>query len=171
MVILCINTSIKKCSGVSSYNSQKKHLDQEVNPNDASLRSSYWKIRIFVSYLVIRCIQYVIFMFKLYSSTFSCDNLDMELFSISISSPPEVLLGKLVLKICSKFTGEHPGQSAISVKLLCNLIQFALLHRCSPVNLLHIFRTSFPKNTSGGLLLYFNKPGILSYRLLIVSKI
>ena len=24
---------------------------------------------------------------------------------------------------------------------------------CSPVNLLHIFRTTFPKNTSGGLLL------------------
>ena len=26
-------------------------------------------------------------------------------------------------------------------------------HGCSPVNLLHIFRTPFPKNTSGGLLL------------------
>ena len=30
------------------------------------------------------------------------------------SSRPEVLLGKGVLKICSKFTGEHPCQSAIS---------------------------------------------------------
>ena len=28
-------------------------------------------------------------------------------------------LGKAVLKICSKFTGEHPCQSAISIKLLC----------------------------------------------------
>ena len=28
-----------------------------------------------------------------------------------------------------------------------------LRHGCSPVNLLHIFRTLFPKNTSGGLLL------------------
>ena len=26
---------------------------------------------------------------------------------------------------------------------------------CSPVDLLHIFRTSFLKNTSGGLLLFF----------------
>ena len=27
------------------------------------------------------------------------------------------------------------------------------LHGCSTVNLLHIFRTPFPRNTSGGLLL------------------
>ena len=33
-----------------------------------------------------------------------------------------------------------------------NFIQIALRHGCSAVNLLHIFRTSFPKNTSGGLL-------------------
>ena len=35
------------------------------------------------------------------------------------SSRPEVLLGKGVLKICSKFAGEHQCQSAISIKLLC----------------------------------------------------
>ena len=35
------------------------------------------------------------------------------------SSPPEVFLGKGVLKICSKFTGEHPCRSLISIKLLC----------------------------------------------------
>ena len=34
------------------------------------------------------------------------------------SSPSEVFLGKGVLKICSKFTGEHPCRSAISIKLL-----------------------------------------------------
>ena len=34
------------------------------------------------------------------------------------SSPPEVFLGKGVLKICSKFIGEHPCRSVISVKLL-----------------------------------------------------
>ena len=28
-------------------------------------------------------------------------------------------------------------------------------HECSPVNLLHIFGTHFPMNTSGGLLLYY----------------
>ena len=67
-------------------------------------------------------------------------------------SPPEVFLGKDVLKICSKFTEEHPCWSVISTKLLCNFIEIALRHECSPVNVLHIFGTPFPKNTSGGLL-------------------
>ena len=35
------------------------------------------------------------------------------------TSRPEVFLRKGVLKICSKFTGEHPCRSAISIKLLC----------------------------------------------------
>ena len=73
------------------------------------------------------------------------------------SSPSEVFLEKGVLKICSKFTGEHPCRSAISISLLCNFIEIALRHGCSPVNLLHIFRASFFKNTSGGLLLNFVK--------------
>ena len=34
-----------------------------------------------------------------------------------------------------------------------NFIEITLRHGCSPVNLLHIFRTLFPKNTSGWLLL------------------
>ena len=37
--------------------------------------------------------------------------------------------------------------------LLCNFIEITLRHGCSPVNLLHIFRTPFSKNTSGWLLL------------------
>ena len=61
--------------------------------------------------------------------------------------PLEVFLGKHVLKICSKFTGEHPCQSVISLKFLCNFIETTLRHGCSPVNLRHIFRTPFPKNT------------------------
>ena len=69
------------------------------------------------------------------------------------SSPSEVLLGKGILKICSKFKGERPCQSAISIELVCNFTKIALWHGCSPVNLLHIFRTPFPKNNFGGLLL------------------
>ena len=34
-----------------------------------------------------------------------------------------------------------------------NFIEIALRYGCSSVNLLHIFRTSLPKNTSEGLLL------------------
>ena len=51
-----------------------------------------------------------------------------------------MFLGKGVLKICSKFAGEHPCRSAIR-------------HGCSPVNLLHNFRAPFLKNTSRWLLL------------------
>ena len=70
------------------------------------------------------------------------------------SSPPVVFLGKGVLKICSKFTGENPCRSVISIELQSNFIEIALRHGCSPVNLLHIFKTTFPQNTSGKLLLY-----------------
>ena len=38
-------------------------------------------------------------------------------------------------------------------KVALQLTEIALLRRCSPVNLLHIFRISFPKKTSGRLLL------------------
>ena len=77
----------------------------------------------------------------------------LEVMEIWRSSHPNVLLLKSVLKIRSKFTGEHPCQSVISIKLLCNFIEITLLHGCSPVNLLHIFRTPFLRNTFGWLLL------------------
>ena len=59
----------------------------------------------------------------------------------------------VVLKICSKFTEEHPYRSVISIKLLCKSFQIPLRHGCSPGNLLHIFRTPFPRNATGWLLL------------------
>ena len=49
--------------------------------------------------------------------------------------------------------GVHPCRSALSIKLLFNFIEIALQHGCFPVNLLHIFRTSFTENTYGGVLL------------------
>ena len=58
---------------------------------------------------------------------------------------------KSVLKVCSKFTGEHPYQSVISIKLQSNFIKITFWHGCSPVNLL---QTPFTKNTFGRLLLY-----------------
>ena len=81
-------------------------------------------------------------------------------FSVSLreryrSNHPEVFLGKGALKTCSKFAGEHPCQSSILIKLLCNVIEITLRHGCSPVNLLHIFRTPFLKNTYKWLLQTF----------------
>ena len=66
------------------------------------------------------------------------------------SNDLEVFLGKGVLKICSKFTGEHPCRSAISINLLCNFTETTLRHEWSPVNLLHIFRTLFARTPLGG---------------------
>ena len=70
----------------------------------------------------------------------------------SEAATQEVFLG--VLKICSKYTREHPRRSVISIKLQRNFIEITLRLGRSPVNLLHIFRTPFPKNISWWLLLY-----------------
>ena len=43
----------------------------------------------------------------------------------------------------------------ISIKLQSKFIEITLQHGCSPVNLLHIFRTPFLKNTSWRLLVHF----------------
>ena len=50
--------------------------------------------------------------------------------------------GKRLVKICSKFTGEHSCQSVISIKLQSNFIEIVLQRGCS-VNLLRIFRIHF----------------------------
>ena len=63
------------------------------------------------------------------------------------SSHPEVFLRKGVLKIGRKFTREHPCRSVISIWNRTSAW-------VSPVNLLHIFRTHFLKNTCGWLLLF-----------------
>ena len=42
-------------------------------------------------------------------------------------------------------------------KVASNFIEIAPRHECSPVNLLHIFRTPFNKNTLGGWLLLVHK--------------
>ena len=69
--------------------------------------------------------------------------------------PSRGVLSKSVLKIYSKFIGEHPCRSVISIKLLWNFIEIALWHGCSPVNMLHIFRTHFPKTPLDGYFFLF----------------
>ena len=72
-----------------------------------------------------------------------------------------MLLEKGVPKRCSKFTGGHPCRSAISIKLQSISIEITHRYGCSPVNLLHIFRTTFSKNTSGWLLLCTNHHNLI----------
>ena len=59
------------------------------------------------------------------------------------SITPEVFLRKGILKICNKFMGEHPRRGVISIKLFQNFIEITLWQGCSPVNLLHVFKTSW----------------------------
>ena len=81
-------------------------------------------------------------------------------------SRPEAFLRNDVLKICTKFTGEHPCRSVISIKLLCNFNEIARRQGCFPVNLLYIFRTLFPKKTSERLLLLVLWSFIVTYSII-----
>ena len=63
------------------------------------------------------------------------------------------MLVRGVLHVRNKFTGEHSCRSAISIKFQINFIEIRLRHGYSPLNLLHIFRTPFSTNISGGWLL------------------
>ena len=67
--------------------------------------------------------------------------------------PSRGVLRKRCFEKMQKFTGKCPCRSVTSIKLLCNFIEITLRQGCSPVNLLHIFRTPYPKSTSRGLLL------------------
>ena len=99
-------------------------------------------------YLVAQLVWYLVANNTLFSRSVFQDH-HKKRFYYYRSSHPEVFLGKGVLKICSKFTGEHPCRSLISIKLQSNFIEITLWHRCSPSNLFYIFRTSFLKSTSG----------------------
>ena len=59
-------------------------------------------------------------------------------------------------------------------KCLSNFIKITLRHRCSPVNLQHIFRTPFLKNSSKWLLLHYPdrlKEQVFLYLLILNKKL
>ena len=61
----------------------------------------------------------------------------------------------------------------ISLKLHSNFIEITLRHGCSPVNLVHTFRTTFPNNASGRGFFWKYKKTHFESRLIdnIVSKL
>ena len=110
------------------------------------IRSRFWWLFIFMCGIIVSSITSVL------------DELGLGCFlaiTLLRSSRPEVILVKGVLKIYRKFTGEHPCRNMIPIKVQSNFIEMTLWHGCSHVSLLHIFRTPFPKNISGWLLLIF----------------
>ena len=73
------------------------------------------------------------------------------------SSPPEEFLGKDVLKICSKFTGEHLWRATTgNPRYTTNLREEHLLFICLPAKCTIIFRTTFSKIISLQLLLSYD---------------
>ena len=60
----------------------------------------------------------------------------------------------IITKILSFHLNVLQGpEGTLQRKIQSNFIEITLRHGCSPVNLLHFFRTPFHKNISGGLLL------------------
>ena len=73
-------------------------------------------------------------------------------------------------KYVANLQEKNPFESVISIKLQSNLIEIALRDGSSPVNLLHIFKTTFPRNTSGWLLLDLVKIILMLCFLLIITS-
>ena len=63
------------------------------------------------------------------------------------------VLGKKCSENMQQIYRRTPKPKCDFNKVACNFVEIILLHGCSPVNLLHIFRTRFPKDTPGQLLL------------------
>ena len=51
---------------------------------------------------------------------------------------------------------EHPSQSVISIKFLCNFIEITIWHGCFPVNLLYMFRIpASSENVHSSIIFWF----------------
>ena len=114
-----------------------------------------------IKYLLLRWYHFIFhislkYWLKLFCSIFlNHDSYTSCMFTLSFNNSEDseaamqilVFLVKSVLEICSKFTGEDLCRSVVSIKLQSNFIEITFWYGCSPVNLLHIHRTLFTKNT------------------------
>ena len=78
--------------------------------------------------------------------------------------PPEVFYKKSVPKNFTKFTGKHLCQSLFFNKVAglrpATLLKKKLWYRCLPVNFVKLLRIPFLQNTSGRLLMCFERAQI-----------
>ena len=84
-------------------------------------------------------------------------NDDQHLFCILMinkqKKPSRDVLSKRCSESMEQIYRRAPIPRCDSIKFLCKLVEITLRHECSPVNLLHTFRTAFTKNTYAKLLL------------------
>ena len=77
-------------------------------------------------------------------------------WNTKITAKTETVTQRFPRKRCSENMQQiyrrTPASKIDFNKVASNFIETALRHGCSPVNLLHIFRTAFIKNTSGVIL-------------------
>ena len=91
------------------------------------------------------------------------------IFCITLQKQPSTgVLTKKYSENMQQIYKRTPMPKEISIKLFCNFLEIALWHGCSPVNLLHIFRTLFNENTNGGLLLTLGKS---SMSIFLISRL
>ena len=101
--------------------------------------------------------------------------------SVLANSKVSVLLDLFLLWILpsqrEKVLQKHPSRSVLrkrcSENLQSNFIEITLRHGCSPVNLLYISKTPFPKSTSDRLMLvlqfnYFTVRNIFHIQILVI---
>ena len=101
--------------------------------------------------------------------------------SVLANSKVSVLLDLFLLWILpsqrEKVLKKHPSRSVLrkrcSENLQSNFIEITLRHGCSPVNLLYISKTPFPKSTSDRLILvlqfnYFTVRNIFHIQILVI---
>ena len=67
------------------------------------------------------------------------------------ASEEQCLLREFVFVMLQVFTINRKGNAEAALQ--SNVIEITLRQKCSTVHLLYIFRTPFPKNTSGRMLL------------------
>ena len=84
--------------------------------------------------------------------------------------PPRGVLRKRCSQSIQQIYRRAPMLKCNFNKVARNVIEILLRYGCSFVNLLIIFRTPFPKNTSGGLLLKNYKSKIISNHLAMPQK-
>ena len=84
--------------------------------------------------------------------------------------PPRGVLRKRCSQSIQQIYRRAPMLKCNFNKVARNVIEILLRYGCSFVNLLIIFRTPFPKNTSGGLLLKNYKSKIISNHLAMSQK-